>query len=271
MLYKKVNDCVFFYINFFGKVRMANINATGKFVLITGGATGLGSAMVDSFHKAGAHGAIIDYKQPTELYENWTYVHCDLADEDQVIQAFKKIGDDGDVVDVLLANAGIVPDWSSISDTSLEVWDRVMAVNSRGLFLTLKYGFPLLRKPGGAVVVTASINAWKGDANIVPYVASKHAALGIVRSAAMDFGKSGVRVNAIGPGPIATDALLARIRDRSNSLEDEIKKSINAMKSQTALRRLATAEDVANTALFLASDMARGITGQIVNVDAGLL
>lgn len=271
MLYRKVNDCVFFSINFFGKVRMANINATGKFVLVTGGATGLGSAMVDAFHNAGAHGAIIDYKPPTHLYDDWTYVHCDLADEDQVIQAFKMIGDKGCEVDVLLANAGIVPNWSSISETSLAVWDQVMAVNSRGLFLTLKYGFQLLRKPGGAVVVTASINAWKGDANIVPYVASKHAALGIVRSAAMDFGKSGVRVNAIGPGPIATEALLARIRNRSNSLEDEVNNSLSLMESQTALGRLATSDDVANTALFLASDMAGGITGQIVNVDAGLL
>lgn len=250
---------------------MANINATGKYVLITGGATGLGSGMVDVFQSAGAHGVIIDYKSPAHLYDNWTYVQCDLSDEDQVIQAFKLIGSEGREVDVLLANAGIVPNWSSVSETSLAVWDRVMAVNSRGLFLTLKYGFDLMRKPGGAIVVTASINAWKGDANIVPYVASKHAALGIVRSAAMDFGKSGVRVNAIGPGPIATEALLTRIRDRSNSLNVEVNNSLSVMESQTALGKLATVEDVANTALFLSSDMAGGITGQIVNVDAGLL
>ena len=260
-----------FKFNCFGKVRMANINVAGRYVLITGGATGLGLGMVDAFHNESAHGVIVDYKSPERLHDNWTFIQCDLSDEEQVARAFNSIESNGRAIDVLIANAGIVPSWSSINETSTEVWDKVMAVNSRGLFLTLKYGFNVLRKPGGAVVVTASINAWKGDANIVPYVASKHAALGIVRSAAIDFGKSGVRVNAIGPGPIATDALMCRIRARSNGVDSEVNKSLLVMESQTALGKLATIEDVANTALFLGSDMAAGITGQLVNVDAGLL
>lgn len=250
---------------------MANINAIGKFVLVTGGATGLGSGMVNTFHDAGAHGVIVDYRSPTHLHENWKFVECDLSDEDQVAQTFGAIESDGREIDVLIANAGIVPEWSSISETSSDVWDNVMSVNSRGLFLTLKYGFKALHKPGGAVVVTASINAWKGDANIVPYVASKHAALGIVRSAALDFGKYGIRVNAIGPGPIATEALLTRIRKRSSALDVEVNKSLSFLEAQTALGRLATIEEVANTALFLGTEMSSGITGQLVNVDAGLL
>jgi NAD(P)-dependent dehydrogenase (short-subunit alcohol dehydrogenase family) len=250
---------------------MANINIAGKCVLITGGATGLGAGMVKAFHDAGASGIIVDYKSPESLMENWIFLQCDLTDQDAVSKAFTSVPSELKPIDILVANAGIVPNWSSIGETSLQVWDQVMAVNSRGLFLTLKYGFDLLRKPGGAVVVTASINAWKGDGNIIPYVASKHAALGIVRSAALDFGKFGIRVNALGPGPIATDALLSRISTRVKNSDGTLETVIEALEKQTALGRLATIEDVANTALFLCSDMANGITGQIINVDAGLL
>jgi NAD(P)-dependent dehydrogenase (short-subunit alcohol dehydrogenase family) len=250
---------------------MANINIAGKCVLITGGATGLGAGMVKAFHDAGASGIIVDYKSPESLMENWIFLQCDLTDQDAVSKAFTSVPSELKPIDILVANAGIVPNWSSIGETSLQVWDQVMAVNSRGLFLTLKYGFDLLRKPGGAVVVTASINAWKGDGNIIPYVASKHAALGIVRSAALDFGKFGIRVNALGPGPIATDALLSRISTRVKNTDGTLETVIEALEKQTALGRLATIEDVANTALFLCSDMANGITGQIINVDAGLL
>jgi 3alpha(or 20beta)-hydroxysteroid dehydrogenase len=250
---------------------MANIDVTGKCVLITGGATGLGAGMVNAFHKAGASGIIVDYNSPAALLDDWIFIQCDLTDENAVSKAFKSIPSELKPIDMLVANAGIVPNWSSIAETSLQVWDQVMAVNSRGLFLTLKYGFDLLPKPGGAVVVTASINAWKGDGNIIPYVASKHSALGIVRSAALDFGKFGIRVNALGPGPIATDALLSRISARVKNSDKTLEEAIAALEKQTALGRLATIEDVANTALFLCSDMANGITGQIINVDSGLL
>ncbi len=250
---------------------MANIDVKEKCVLITGGATGLGEGMVNAFDEAGAHGVILDYRSPNRLLKNWEFVECDLTDENAVKDAFESIKKQSRPLDILLANAGVVPKWSSVSETPLLVWDQVMAVNSRGLFLTLKYGFDLLRKPGGSVVVTASINSWKGDGNIIPYVASKHAALGIVRSAALDFGKYGIRVNALGPGPIETEALLSRIRMRTNNSESGFLTSIKVMEAQTALGRLATVDEVANAALFLSSDMANGITGQIINVDAGLL
>lgn len=110
----------------------------------------------------------------------------------------------------------------------------------------------MLKKPGGTVVVTGSINSWKGDANLAPYVASKHAVYGIVKSAALELGKSGIRVNGIAPGPIATDALLSRIKSRNpdlNSVEllDEFLENLG---KQTSLGRIATINDVVNGALF---------------------
>ena len=250
---------------------MANINFEGKSLLITGGSTGLGEGMVDAFDKAGARGVILDKAFPKNIRGNWHFIRCDLTNEKAVRDAFAAIPADFKPLDFLIANAGIVPSWSSIPEISLEVWDQVMAVNARGLLLTLKYGFDLLRKSDGAVVVTASINSWKGDGNIVSYVASKHAALGIVRSAALDFGKFGIRVNAIAPGPITTSALISRIEERSANTQLSIDQELERLKAQTALGRLASIEDVANVALFLCSELSHGMTGQIINVDAGLL
>jgi len=250
---------------------MANINFEGKSLLITGGSTGLGEGMVNTFNAAGARGTILDLRPPTELKRGWTFIECDVTDERSVREAIDNVPEEMKPFDFLIANAGVVPSWASIADTSVEMWDKVMAVNTRGTFLVLKYGSKLLRTPDGAVVVTASINAWKGDANIVPYVASKHAVLGIVRSAALDLGKSGIRVNAIGPGPIATGALLSRIESRGISTNLSVESALQLLSKQTALGRLASIEDVAGVALFLCSDLARGVTGQIVNVDAGLL
>jgi NAD(P)-dependent dehydrogenase (short-subunit alcohol dehydrogenase family) len=250
---------------------MANINLVGKSVVITGGSAGIGEGMVNAFNEVGATGIIFDQKPPLTLKEGWQFVECDVTDEAHVIAAFARIDQRYKPFDFLVANAGIVPPWSPIAETPVEVWDKVMAVNSRGLFLTIKHGSSLLRRPDGAIVVTASINSWKGDANIVPYVASKHAALGVVRSAAMDLGRFGIRVNGIGPGPIATDALLSRIEARGSKTHLSVDDTLELLSNQTALGRLATTEDVADVALFLCSDMARGVTGQLINVDAGLL
>ena len=111
---------------------------------------------------------------------------------------------------MLVAAAGIVPPWRRVDELDLDEWDEVFAVNVRGIAATLKHAAPLIAD-GGAVVVIGSLNSWRGDPNIASYVASKHAVLGIVRSAALDLGRRGIRVNAVGPGPIATEALLARM------------------------------------------------------------
>lgn len=250
---------------------MANINFEGKSVIITGGSMGLGEGMVNCFDEAGARGIIIDQKPPSVLKSGWQFIECDVTSEESVIAAFDRLDPSHRPYDFLVANAGIVPSWASIADTPVEVWDKVMAVNSRGLFLTFKYGSPHLRRPNASIVVTASINAWKGDANIIPYVASKHAALGFVRSAAIDLGKFGIRVNAIGPGPVATNALLSRIEARGSEMNLSVDGALELLSKQTALGRLVTIEDVANVTLFLCSDLAHGVTGQLISVDAGLL
>ena len=127
----------------------------------------------------------------------------------------------------------------------------------------------MLRKGSGTVVVTGSINSIKGDPNIASYVASKHAALGIIKSAALDLGRDGIRVNGVAPGPIATKALISRIEKRLAENNGTLDEYLGKIADQTALGRIATEEEVINTIEFLALELSSGITGQLISVDCG--
>ncbi len=239
----------------------------GKSAFVTGGAAGLGLAIVTTFAAAGASGIVFDSGaggQP--LPRGWSLRSGDVRDEESLGDALASLKHEG--LNLLVANAGIVPPWRESESIDLNEWDNAFAVNARGVIATIKQAVPLMKNRGGSIIVMASINARVGHARQAAYVASKHAALGIVRSVAQDLGRYGIRVNALCPGPIATEALLARLRQRAKgggpSQEDVMKQY-----SQTALGRIATAEEVANAALFLASDLSSGMTGQSIAVDAG--
>ncbi len=149
-------------------------------------------------------------------------------------------------------------------------WDRVMAINVRGVIDVIRCAAPVL-EDGSAITVIASLNSWKGDPRIAAYVASKHAVLGIVRSAALDLGPRGIRVNAVAPGPIATEALLSRMAARQGLTNLTVEQALATAAGDTALGRMATTTDVANAIVFLTSDLAAGITGHLLPVDSGVL
>ncbi|HEX6022050.1 MAG TPA: SDR family oxidoreductase, partial [Solirubrobacter sp.] len=161
-------------------------------VLVTGGASGIGAAIVGRFAREGAVGTVVDL-EPASPPDGWTAVRADVRDEAALASAITG------PLDVVVAAAGIVPGWTRVTDTDLDDFDAVMAVNVRGIAATIKHGARALRD-GGAIVVVGSLNSWRGDPNITSYVASKHAVLGIVRSAALDLGRRGIRVNAVAPG-----------------------------------------------------------------------
>lgn len=241
----------------------------GRFAFVTGGAAGLGLAMVTAFAAAGAHGIAFDRTPPVQPLPNgWTFSAGDVRQEASIAAALAGAKKDHGGLDLLVANAGIVPVWRESESIDLDEWDEAFAVNARGVMATIKQAVPLMKARGGSIVVMASVNALIGHARQAAYVASKHAALGIARSMAQDLGRYGIRVNALCPGPIATGALLERLHKRAQDggpSENEAMQRYN----QTALGRIATAQEVANTALFLASDLASGITGQAITVDAG--
>jgi len=239
----------------------------GRFAVVTGGTRGIGGAIAARFAAEGAAGVALDLPDADgTVPRGWERVAVDVRDEGSVREAFSGLA----AIDVLVAAAGIVPGWAGIAETDLERWDAIFDVNVRGMVATLKHAAPLLRE-GSAVVLIGSVNSWRGDPNIASYVASKHAVLGLARSAALDLGRRGIRVNALGPGPVATEALLERMATRERERGIPVEDALAAAAAQTALGRIATVDEVAAAALFLASGLSSGITGQLLAIDGGML
>jgi NAD(P)-dependent dehydrogenase (short-subunit alcohol dehydrogenase family) len=243
----------------------------GRRALVTGGASGLGAAAAGRLADAGAVGLVLDLPGALAAAAGpWPGIAVDVTDDgavrDAVTSAVSMLGG----VDAVVLAAGIVPAWHRTADLDLAEWDRVHAVNVRGMASCLKYAAPHL-STGATVTAIASLNSWRGDPNISAYASSKHAVLGLVRSAAMDLGRAGVRVNAVGPGPIATAALLQRMASRAVATGMTVDEALTAAAAGTALGRIATADQVADTILFLTSDLSAGITGHLIPVDGGIL
>ena len=246
------------------------ISFSARRALVTGGANGLGAGIVERFAEAGATGVSIDLAATHTVPHGWHAMAADVRSEEQIARACKEAVERlGGPLDLVVAAAGIVPPWRRVTELDLEAWDNLFAINVRGVVATLKHAAALMND-GGAVIVLGSLNSWRGDGNIPGYVASKHAVLGIVRSAAIDLGSRGIRVNAIGPGPVATEALRERMTQRAQSGGPGLDEALQAAAAMTSLGRIATTGDVAGTALFLASELSAGITGQLLPVDGGL-
>jgi NAD(P)-dependent dehydrogenase (short-subunit alcohol dehydrogenase family) len=234
----------------------------GRIAAVTGGARGLGAAIAARFRAEGAEVATLDLSGGDEA--------CDVTDEASVAAAFARVGARHGRVDVLVANAGLVPPWRDLTALDLAEWDRVFAVNVRGVALTLKHGVPLMPR-GGSVVAMGSIMSERGAPRQALYNATKHAVLGIVRVAAQELGPRGIRVNALGPGPVATEALRARVVARAACGEGPpADDAFAAHDAETPLGRAATEAEVAKAALFLACDLSSAISGRLLRVDGGL-
>jgi len=242
----------------------------GRVALVTGGGRGLGAAITRELAAAGAVGAVVDVERGS-VPTGWIALEADVRAEDEVAAAVAATVERLGGLDVVVANAGVVPPWSDTDALDLEQLDAVFAVNVRGVAATLKHGAAALRERGGSIVVMASLNAWRAHRSQPVYTASKHAVLGLLRTAALDLGRHGIRVNGLAPGPILTDALRARLESRAATGGLSVDAALAAAADGTALGRMATEEDVARAALFLASDLAAGITGALLPVDGGIV
>lgn len=249
----------------------------GRVALVTGASRGLGLAICRRFSAEGAAGTAFDLpgaeaEAAVALPQGFTFAGGDVRDEGALAAAVADTVDRHGRFDILVANAGLVPPWRETEELDFDEWDRVMAVNVRGVAAALKQAIPALKAAGGGTVVAmASVNAVVAHPRQMLYTASKHAVLGIVRAAARDLGRHGIRVNGLAPGPIATEALVARIAARAeDGTGPAAEAAFDTFAAATALGRLATVDDVAKAALFLASDLSSGITGALLPVDAGL-
>ncbi len=241
----------------------------GKAAFVTGSASGIGRAIALRFAEEGALVAVADMnvaggeetvRQIEESGGTAVFLETDVTSEESVRGSISGCVDRFGQVDVLVNDAAIVLMAGAI-DTSVEDWDRVLNVNLRGGFLCSKHAIPhMIRNGGGSIVNIASISALVGVAAHAAYNASKAGIVGLSRQMAVDYGSNNVRVNCI--SPTATDTPLIR-KAGANSA------ALKALASIHPMRRLSEPEDIANAALFLASDEARCITGVVLPVDAG--
>ncbi len=225
----------------------------GRRAAVTGGSRGLGAAIGRAFMAEGAVVAVLDLPEALaaeDAFRGAAALPCDVSDELQVATALQATAEALGGLDMVVANAGLVPPWRETDALDLGEWDRVMAVNVRGVAATVKHAVPYLKARGGSLILMASINAAVSHPRQMLYTASKHAVLGIMRAAALDLGRYGIRVNALAPGPIATEALVERIETRAAAGGLDKDAALAALAAQTPLGRIATADEVAKTAVY---------------------
>ncbi len=235
----------------------------GKVCVITGAASGIGAETAALFRSEGATVVGVDLRDDSPGVD--LALACDVADEEAVRGMFDAVRAEYDSIDVLFNNAGISPpEDASVLQTETEVWDRVQDVNVKSVFFCCKHGIPhLLETGGGSVINTASFVAVMGAATSqIAYTASKGAVLSLSRELGVEFARRGVRVNALCPGPVSTPLL--------NELfaADPAKAARRLV--HLPMGRFAEAVEIANAALFLASDESSYITASTFLVDGGL-
>ncbi|MEM1283953.1 MAG: SDR family oxidoreductase [Pseudomonadota bacterium] len=244
---------------------------SGRLAVVTGAASGLGRAIATKLSDAGAD--IVAIELPAALDHmptNWRAEPVDLG-QDEAADALGALAERLHKVDIVVANAGVVPPWRGVDSLDLVEWERVMRINVWGMAATIGAFTGALERSGhGAVVAMASINGYRAHPKQVLYTASKHAVIGVIRAAALDLGARNIRVNALAPGPIATDALMGRLSTRHEQGGPSPEEAMAALQAEAALGRIATEADVANAALFLASEASGGMTGVVLPVEAGL-
>lgn len=242
---------------------------TGKTALITGAARGIGKALALKFAEEGANIAFTDLVidesgEETRKEIEAKGVKClayasNAANFEETAKVVKKIHEDFGTIDVLVNNAGITKDGLMLRMTEAQ-WDAVINVNLKSAFNFVHACLPIMmRQRGGSIINMSSVVGVHGNAGQANYAASKAGMIALAKSVAQEMGSRGVRANAIAPGFIETAM--------THQLSDEVRKE---WMKQIPLRRGGQAEDVANVAVFLASDLSSYVTGQVIQVDGGM-
>jgi NAD(P)-dependent dehydrogenase (short-subunit alcohol dehydrogenase family) len=240
-----------------------------KTVVVTGGAKGIGGACIEVFHRENARVVILDTDEGGEglarrLGERALFIKTDVSKEADVINAIEKTEAVFGGIDVLVNNAGIQY-FSTVTECSVEEWDRTMAVNVRGGFLCSKYAIPsMLRRGKGVIVNISSVQAFVSQHQVAAYVTSKEAQLGLTRSIAIDYAPA-IRCVAVCPGTVDTPLL----KDLFSQSPDpgQVLKECQEMH---LAKRIASPFEIAEFVAYLASDKAAFITGQAFRIDGGL-
>jgi NAD(P)-dependent dehydrogenase (short-subunit alcohol dehydrogenase family) len=239
-----------------------------KVVIVTGAASGIGKATAIAFAKEGAKVVVSDYQndlgqQTVEEIKKFqgeaTFIKCDVSSEEDVKNLVAKTIEKYGHLDCAYNNAGVEGIPSSTVECNSENWDKTVNIDLKGVWLCMKYEIPEMIKTGkGQIVNCSSIAGLVGFETIPAYVASKHGVIGLTQTAALEYAKNNVRVNAVSPGVIHTPML-----DRFSKGNEE------AMAAQAPMGRVGRPEEIADSVLWLCSEKSSYVTGQAIAVDGG--
>jgi NAD(P)-dependent dehydrogenase (short-subunit alcohol dehydrogenase family) len=243
---------------------------TGKVAIITGGSSGIGRATAIAFAREGAKVAIASRREEEgeetvrlvkEAGSDGFFVKTDVAKAADVSAMVEKTVQQYGSLDYAFNNAGIEEAPTSLVEQTEETFDRIVNINIKGVWLSMKYQIPQMLKNGGGVIVnTSSVGGLIGVPGVPIYVASKHAVLGLTKSAALEYAKQGIRINAVSPGAIETE-MFDRFAD-----DPQMR---GQMAAAHPVGRVGKAQEIASAVLWLCSDGASFVTGQTLTVDGG--
>lgn len=244
----------------------------GLRVLVTAGCAGIGRVIAETFAAAGAKVHVCDIsekavKDCSAAHPDWGVSRCDVSDEKQVARLFADVKSNLAGLDVLVNNAGIAGPTGGIDELSTDEWRNTVDINLNGQFYCARLAVPLLKQSSNASIICISSVAGRlGYAYRTPYAATKWAIIGFVKSLAIELGPDGIRVNALLPGIVEGPRIENVISERAETLgisyDDMEKQYID----KVSLRRMVTAQDVANQAIFLCSPLGKNISGQPISI-----
>ncbi|MCM3588381.1 SDR family oxidoreductase [Mesobacillus maritimus] len=248
----------------------------GKVAIVTGGAGGIGKETAKLFLQEGAKVLLVDLseesllktKEELDNYGEIMTVSSDVSHESDTVHYVKKAIEHFGKIDIFFNNAGIEGTVAPLVEQTVENFDKVMNVNVRGVFLGLKHVLPIMMKQGsGSIINTSSVAGFMGWAGITPYVASKHAVIGLTKNAALEAASANVRVNSIHPSPVNT-RMMRFVEEGTSPGAAEVAKA--AITKDIPLGRYGETSDIAKLVLFLASDESSFITGSQYRIDGGI-
>ena len=248
------------------------LDFSGKVALVTGAAAGMGLATAMAFAEAGAAVVLADYKEEAVKAaakklvagrHKAIGVGCDVSDDAQVAAMVDRTVAEFGRLDAAFNNAGVMARIAPTAESTREDWDRVIGINLRGVWNCMKHELRQMQRQGsGAIVNNASVGALTGNPGIGSYIASKHGVVGLTRTAALEYIKHGIRVNAVNPGLI--DTQIARDVVSGNE------QAYNEIAKQVPIGRAGRPEEIASTVLWLCSSGASYVVGHALTVDGGM-